>query len=154
MIAITTTTTLTITTTTMRNNLISPQHQADPTTACLHPRLVFLSLIISILVLIVGHHIVIASKLSSSISHLHHQTRWRVTIADYPQTETPPPPHLQNQNHHQNQHKYHLNSFGHNSAPPRINHITTIQELPDSEVVSTTGQVNHTKLAKCFAWCQ
>ena len=154
MIAITTTTTLTITTTTMRNNLISPQHQADPTTACLHLRLVFLSPSVS-------SSSVLSSKLSSFISHLHHQTRWRVTIADYPQTETPPPPHHQNyqnhqnhQNHHQNHHKYHLNSFGHNSAPPRINHITTIQELPDSEVVSTTGQVNHTKLAKCFAWCQ
>jgi len=84
-------------------------------------------------------------------SRLHHsapppQTRWRVTIAAYPQTETPPPPHNNHHNHNHNNHnhqKYQLNSFGHNSTPARIsqNHITTIQELPDSEV-STAGQVN------------
>jgi len=81
-------------------------------------------------------------------SRSHHsapppQTRWRVTIAAYPQTETPPP---HNHPNNQNQHKYQLNSFGHNSAPACTispNHITTIQELPDCEVVSTTngGQV-------------
>jgi len=76
-------------------------------------------------------------------SRSHHsvpppQTRWRVTIADYPESTSLPQPQPYNRNHHN-----HLNRFGVNSAPSRIsqNRFTTIQELHESDVVSN-GQVN------------